>query len=71
VENNRGPKNIGFGTVGREHDRFIYDHSAFVLTMAMADKALFGCETFADLQKLEILPGENELVLRFKEYMLD
>lgn len=71
VKNNRDPENIVFGTAGREHDRFIYDDSAFLLTMAMADKALFGYETFADLQEQEIPPGENELVLRFKEAMLD
>ena len=49
VRNNRDPENIVFGTAGREHDRFIYDDAAFLLTMAMADKALFGFETFADL----------------------
>ena len=71
VKNNRDPENIVFGTAGREHDQFIYDDSAFLLTMAMADKALFGYETFADLQEQAIPPGENELVLRFKEAMLD
>ena len=71
VKNNRDPENIVFGTAGHEHDRFIYDDSAFLLTMAMADKALFGYETSADLQEQEIPLGENELVLRFKESMLD
>lgn len=71
MKNNRDPENIVFGTACREHDRFIHDDSAFLLTMAMADKALFGYETFVDLQEQEIPPGENELVLRFKKSMLD
>ena len=71
VKNNRDPENIVFGTAGREHDLFIYDDSAFLLTIAMADGALFGYDTFADLQEQEIPAGENEMVLRFEESMLD
>lgn len=39
--------------------------------MAIADGALFGYDTFADLQDQEIPAGENELVLRFKDSALD
>ena len=37
----------------------------------MADKVLFRYEIFANLQEQEIPTSENELVLRFKESMLD
>jgi hypothetical protein len=39
--------------------------------MAVADSALFGIESLDDLQKLEIPPGEEELILSFKESALD
>jgi hypothetical protein len=39
--------------------------------MAVADSALFGIESLDDLQKLEIPPGEEELILGFKESALD
>jgi hypothetical protein len=39
--------------------------------MAVADGALFGIESLDDLQKLEIPPGEEELILSFKESALD
>jgi len=35
--------------------------------MALADGALFGVESVDDLQKKEIPPGENELILRYHE----
>jgi hypothetical protein len=38
--------------------------------MAVADGALFGIESLDDLQKLEISPGEEELILSFKESTL-
>ena len=71
VKNNRDPENIVFGTAGREHEQFIYDDTGLLLTMAMADRALFGYETFADLQEQEIPAGQDELVLRFKDSVLD
>ena len=39
--------------------------------MAVTDSALFGIESPDDLQKLEIPPGEEELILSFKESALD
>lgn len=38
--------------------------------MALADGALFGVESVDDLQKKEIPPGENELILRYNESSL-
>lgn len=70
VKNNRDPENVVFGTAGREHDKFIYDDAAFLLNIAMVDGALFGYETFADLQKQEIPVDQNELVLRFRASVL-
>ena len=71
VKNNRDPDHIVFGTAGREHEQLIYDDSAFLLTMALADGALFEFRTLADLQEQEIPAGDNEVVLRFKADMLD
>ena len=39
--------------------------------MAMADQALFGYDTFAGLQEQEIPAGQDELVLRFRDSVLD
>jgi hypothetical protein len=39
--------------------------------MAIADNALFGIESLDDLQALEMPPGEEELILSFKESALD
>ena len=71
VKNNRDPINIVFGIAGVEHDKFAYDDTAFLLTMALLDKALYGYETLADLRMQKILAGENELALRFHESALD
>lgn len=60
-----------FGTAGREHDRFIYDDARFLLTIAMQDRALFGYDTFADLQEQQIPAGQNEMPLRFKDAVLE
>ena len=71
VKNNRDPENIVFGTAGREHTKFVYDDAAFLLSMAILDKALYGYETLADLRTQKIPPGANELVLRFHDSILD
>lgn len=39
--------------------------------MAVADSALFSIESLNDLRQLEIPPGQEELVLHFKETALD
>jgi Protein of unknown function (DUF3435) len=59
-----------FGTAHKEHEKFIYNETGFLLSMALADGALFGVESVDDLQKKEIPPGENELILRYHESFL-
>jgi Protein of unknown function (DUF3435) len=71
VKNNRDPENVVFGTAGREHDKFVYDDAAFLLNMAIVDKALFGYKTLADLLTQEIPAGNNEVMLRFNESALE
>ena len=39
--------------------------------MAIADNALFGIESLDDLQTQEVPPGDEELILSFKESALD
>lgn len=39
--------------------------------MAIADGALFGYESLADVQEQRIPDGDNELVLRFKDSTLE
>jgi hypothetical protein len=58
------------GTAGKEHDKFIYNDAAFLLSMAIANGALFSYETLDDVQRQEIPAGENELILRFKKSAL-
>ena len=71
VKNNRDPENIVFGTALQEHNQLIYDDTAFLLSIAFADKALFGFDTLADLQTQEIPLGDDQLVLRWRESALD
>jgi hypothetical protein len=59
VKNNRDLENIVFGTAGREHDLFVYDDTAFLLAMAMADKAHSGYEPLAGLQEQAISAGQD------------
>ena len=39
--------------------------------MAIADNALYGYESLADVQKQRIPEGDNELILRFKDSVLE
>lgn len=71
VKNNRDPENIVFGTAGCDHNLLIYDDSCFLLTMTLADGAIFGYEMLADLQEQQIPAGDNVVKLRFKDEMLD
>jgi hypothetical protein len=70
VKNNRDPENIMFGTASKEHTKFIYNDAAFLLSMAVADRTLFGYETLNYVRRQEIPAGENELILRFKKSAL-
>ena len=51
VKNNRDLENIVFSTVLYEYDLFIYDNASFLLTMAFADKALWGYD-FVDVSTM-------------------
>jgi Protein of unknown function (DUF3435) len=71
VKNNRDPKNIVCGAIGKEHDKFVYIDAAFLLAMAIADGAFLGFESLNDLQRQQIPSGEKELILRFKDSALN
>lgn len=71
MKNNRVPEHIVFGAAGREHDKFLYDDAAFLLTIAILDKALYGYETLADPRTQEVPAGEDQVVLRFHDSVLD
>lgn len=49
----------------QEHDQFIYDDAAFLLTIAFANKALFDFDTSAELQQQQIPKGKNEVILQW------
>ena len=70
MKNNYDPKNIVFGVTDKEHEKFVYNDAAFLLAMVVADGALFGYKTLNDVCRQEIPAGENELILRYKEFAL-
>ena len=47
-----------------------YNTAAFLLSLAIADKALINVDSLEGLQK-EILRGQDELILDFKDEVLD
>ena len=63
--------NCSFGAAGRENEKFIYNDAAFILHLAIADRALFGSNSLDDVRNLEIPPGNTELILRFNEDAID
>jgi hypothetical protein len=50
-----------FGAAGSEYAKLVYDDAAILLAMVIVDNVLVDIRLEADLQELEILPGENEL----------
>jgi hypothetical protein len=56
---------------GKKHLKLIYNCTAIFLATAVADNAPFGVESLDDLQQLEIPPGEEEVILNFKETAVD
>lgn len=60
-----------FGAAAKDHHRLFYNDAGFLLAMAIADGALFGYESLADVQEQRIPDGDNELVLRFKDSALE
>lgn len=71
VKNNRDPENIVFSTALREHDKFIFDDISILLPMVMADKALFGFDSLAELREQRIPDGQDELILRWRKSALN
>ncbi|KIW85221.1 hypothetical protein Z517_00611 [Fonsecaea pedrosoi CBS 271.37] len=69
ITNNRDPDNVRFGAAAKEHARLFYNDAGLLLSMAIADGALFGFDTIDDVQQQVIPPGEDELILRFKSEM--
>ena len=58
--NNRDPENLVLKSTRNEHEKFIYNDTAFLLAMDIADGALFGYKTLDDLQKQEKSHGREQ-----------
>jgi hypothetical protein len=71
VKNNRDAENTVFGAMLQEHGKFVYDDASFLLTMAFADRVLFGYATFAELQEKKVPRGQDGLVLRWRKFVLN
>ena len=56
-----------FGAAGLEHAKLVYDDAKILFAMALADNVLVGIRSVADLQRLEIPSGEDELPLIYAE----
>ena len=46
---------FSFGAAGREHEKFIYNDEGFLLTLAIADNALFSLQSLDDVRNMDIL----------------
>jgi hypothetical protein len=55
------------GVTGKDHAKLVYNDTAILPTMAIADDVLVGIKSVEDLQALEIPPGEDELRLIYAE----
>ena len=58
---------LRYGAFTAQHGKLIYDDTQYLLALALADKAIYGVETPADLWQLNIPDGENELILRWHD----
>jgi len=56
-----------FGAAGKGHAKLICNDAAIHLTMAIADNVLVDIKSVADVQALEIPPGEDKLRLVYTE----
>ncbi|MCJ1444888.1 MAG: hypothetical protein MMC23_005391 [Stictis urceolatum] len=70
VKNNRSPETTKYGVASSEHRNPLYDDTQYLLAMAMADKAIYGIDAPEDLWQQQIPPGENELVLLWRDEKL-
>jgi hypothetical protein len=57
-----------FGGAGNE--KFTYNDAAFLLTLTIADTALFGIKSLDDVQDMEILISETGLIPRYNDDQL-
>jgi hypothetical protein len=71
MKNNRDFKNIVFDSVGKEHEKFVYNDAAFFLVMIIVDNVLFKFKSFDDFQRQEIPIDENEFILKYEESILN
>ncbi|KIW11740.1 hypothetical protein PV08_09012 [Exophiala spinifera] len=71
VKNNRDPENVTFGAAAKDHRRLFYNDAGLLLQLAIADGALFGYDTLADVRQQVIPAGKDEVILRFKDEALD
>ncbi|GKT83761.1 hypothetical protein Ct61P_01611 [Colletotrichum tofieldiae] len=71
VKNNRNVENQPFGTTMHEHPVLLHNVEALLEALIFADNALFGLESLKDLWDLDIVPGDNENILRWNEEVLD
>ncbi|KAF4430809.1 hypothetical protein CFRS1_v009588 [Colletotrichum fructicola] len=60
-----------FGTTMHEHPVLLHNMEALLEALIFADNALFGLESLEDLWDLDIVPGDNENILRWNEEVLD
>ena len=60
-----------FGASTKEHGKLYYNDAGMLLSMALADGALFGYESLEDVRKQEIPAGQDELPLRFHDSALN
>ena len=54
-----------YGASTSQHGKLLYDDTQYLLALAIADHAIYGIETVDDFWDLQILPGQNELPLRW------
>ncbi|KAI2844070.1 hypothetical protein CBS12448_9977 [Aspergillus niger] len=71
VKNNQDPENTIFGTAIWDCDEPIYSGALYLLGMALADNALFGFSSAAEVFEQRIPEGEDELVLRWNDEARD
>ncbi|KAF6819896.1 hypothetical protein CPLU01_12908 [Colletotrichum plurivorum] len=71
VKNNRNTENDTFGSPVRDHDVLLYCATALLLSLAFADKAMFGFDDLDSLYELQIPEADNEIILRWNEHALD
>ena len=60
-----------FGASTSQHGTLLHDDTQFLLALAIADHAIWGVNTLDDLWQLRIPDGEDELLLRWNDSVMD